>query len=83
MKSKHATQTTINSISHMNKYKMLLSAVSEGIPVVPFKPLKAWPAQDHPRQAELDAYRAGAVVIWRDMTVLQFGKAIILPAPAK
>lgn len=62
-----------NSISKLNTWKNGLANVSEGVPVLEWRPLRSFPAAAHPRQAELDRYRAGAVVIWDGETLL-FGR---------
>ena len=42
-------------LNKVNSFKMILANVSEGVPVVPFKPLKI---AEHPRAAEMRAYAA-------------------------
>ncbi|MDA8260248.1 MAG: hypothetical protein M0Z99_32220 [Betaproteobacteria bacterium] len=43
--------------SFLNQFKHGLASVSEGLPAPEFKPLRSYPATNHPRQAEIDAFR--------------------------
>lgn len=43
--------------NQVNKFKRGLANVSEGVPVVAFRPLRSWPARPHEREADLEAYR--------------------------
>jgi len=40
----------------VNKWKQGFDT-TEPAPTPEFKPLKSWPATDHPRQSEIDAFR--------------------------
>ena len=45
--------------SEINRFKHdFLADVSKGMAPREFKPLKSWPATNHPRQSEIDAFRA-------------------------
>ncbi len=46
---------SLAGITKINTWKQGFN-VSEGVPVVEFRPLSCWPAHSHPRQAEIDAF---------------------------
>lgn len=47
--------TNVNSISSLNKFNMALANVSEGVPIVPFRPLQV---KTHPRSEDMRVYAA-------------------------
>jgi len=57
MKS-NATQSSADSISNFNKWKILMRTASHGLPVTEFRPLSSWPVARHPEQARIDAINA-------------------------
>jgi hypothetical protein len=56
-KRKHATVASDQYTSRKAKMSQDLCDLIADIPRVPFKPLRQWPAVEHPRQGEINEFR--------------------------
>ena len=55
--TRQPTMTTQSLKATLRAEQERIRAMAEGVPMQTFQPLRSWPAREHPRQSEIDAFR--------------------------